>query len=224
MKKKAAAALIGLSLFASTTAGVYAGSNLQEIKAFLNPGLKFKVDGSPVQLVNANGSTVTPITYNNTIYLPVRAVSDALRVAVDYDAKTGTVQLGEKSEGVAIAAGFDSMYHTKDPSKTTYNGKDYKDVYFDDASGGRTSSFMLQPKKKYQKLYLQVAAIGKDLDKELIVKDTDTDTELKAQKVASADGLVTIEVDIGGVNELYIHTEIASGGSLFVPLTTSYYK
>ncbi|WP_342780079.1 stalk domain-containing protein [Cohnella terricola] len=210
-------------MFASMGAGVYAGSNLQEIKAYLNSGLHFKANGSPVQLVDANGSPVLPITYNGSTYLPVRAIADALKVAVDYDSKTGMIQLGEKSEGVAIAAGFDSMYHTKDPAKTSYNGKDYKDVYFDNESGGRSSSFILHPKKKFQKLYLQVAATGKDIEN-LVVKDSDTSTELKQQAISIADGLATIEVDIGGVDTLFIHTELESGGGLFVPLTTSYYK
>lgn len=210
-------------MFASMGAGAYAGSNLQEIKAYLNTGLHFKANGTPVQLRDANGSPVTPISYNGSTYLPVRAIADALHVAVDYDNKTGMIQLGEKVDGVSIADGFDSMYHTKDPAKTSYNGKDYKDVYFDNADGGRSSSFILEPKKKYQKLYLQVAATGKDIER-LFVKDTGTDTELKATAVSVNDGLTTIEVDIGGVNELFVYADIASGGGMFVPLTTSYYK
>ncbi|THF78062.1 stalk domain-containing protein [Cohnella fermenti] len=223
MKKAMTATLLGVALFAGMGAGVYAGSNLQEIKAYLNSGLKFKVDGTPVQLQNASGAAVVPITYNNTVYLPVRAVSDALDIAVDYDAATGTIQLGEKSEGVSISSGFDSMYHTKDPDKTIYNGKDYKEVYFDNADGNRSSSFMLYPKGRYQKLYLQVAAIGKDVEG-LFVKDSDSDIELKATTLDVADGLATVEVDIGGVDSLYVYADVEDGGSMFVPLTTSYYK
>ncbi|GGD83199.1 stalk domain-containing protein [Paenibacillus nasutitermitis] len=223
MKKKVAAAAVALSLFAATSAGVYAGANMTQIKAYLNAGLKFKVDGKPVQLRDGNGNTLVPITYNNTTYLPVRSVADVLNVAVDFDQKSGTIQFGEKSEGVSIAEGFDSMYHTKDSSKTTYNGKDYKDVYFDNATSSRGSSFMLYPKKKYNKLYLQVAAVGKDIEK-ISIKDTDTDTELKQTAVAMNDGLVTIEVDIGGVGSIFFHADVAADGALFIPLTTSYYK
>jgi hypothetical protein len=57
------------------------------------------------------------------------------------------VLLGEKPDGVSIADGFDNMYRTKDPGKTTYNGKDYKDVYFDDGDGNRSSNFILKPNK-----------------------------------------------------------------------------
>ena len=144
-------------------------------------------------------------------------------MAVNYDSAKGLIQLGEQVDGVSIAGGFNDMYHTKDPSKTIYDGKDYKDVYLNNGDGNRSASFMLYPKKKYQKLYLQIAAIGKDID-QLIIKDSDTGTELKATTVAVSDGLKTVEVDIGGVESLYVDAEASDGGTVFVPLTTSYYK
>lgn len=111
MKKKMAAALTAFALLGSMGTEVYAGSNLQEIKAFLNTAIKFKMDGQPVQLKNSSGAVIAPITYNNTTYLPVRAVSDLLGVAVNYDASSNTILLGEQTNGVSIAAGFDSLYH-----------------------------------------------------------------------------------------------------------------
>jgi hypothetical protein len=221
LKKKLAIAAISLSMFASMGVGAYAASNLQEIKAYLNSGLSFKVNGTPFQLQNGNGGTLAPITYKNTTYLPIRAVSDALGVAVHYD--NGVIQLGEQVDGVSIAGGFDNMYHTKDPAKTVFDGKDYHEVFLDNGDGNRSASFMLYPKKQYQKLYLQIAAIGKDID-ELVIKDSDADIELKTTTVAMTDGLKTVEVDIGGVQTLYVDAEASDGGSVFVPLTTSYYK
>ncbi|WP_054956996.1 stalk domain-containing protein [Paenibacillus dakarensis] len=223
MKKKAAIALTSLAMLGCLGTGVYAGSNLQEIKAYLNPSIKFKVDGQPVQLKNSSGAVITPISYNNTTYLPVRAISDVLGVTVNFDGKTNTIQLGEQTEGVSIAAGFDSLYHTKDPKMTIYNGKDYKDVFFDNGSGTRGSSFMLYPKGKYQKLYLQVAAIGSDIE-DFYIQDSDTDTVLKKQNILVEDGLVTVEVNIAGVQSLFVHGNVKKGGSVFIPLTTSYYK
>lgn len=129
----------------------------------------------------------------------------------------------EQTEGVSIAAGFDSSYHTKDPDKTVYKDKDYKDVHFDNGSGTRGSSFMLYPDKKYQKLYIQVAAIGADIE-DFTVQDSDTDTVLKKRNITPEEGLVTIEVDIAGVRSLYISGDVEDGASMFVPLTTSYYK
>ncbi|KWX75972.1 hypothetical protein AMQ84_16640 [Paenibacillus riograndensis] len=223
MKKKMTAGLIVFAVLGGMGTGVYAGSNLQEIKAFLNPGIKFKMDGQPVQLKNSSGAVVAPITYNNTTYLPVRAVSDVLGVTVNFDAASNTILLGEQTKGVSIAAGFDSSYHTKDPDKTVYKDKDYKDVHFDNGSGTRATSFMLYPDKKYQKLYLQVAAIGDDI-KDFSIIDSDTDTVLKKQNITAQEGLTTIEVNIAGVSKLYVTGDVKDGSSVFIPLTTSYYQ
>ncbi len=223
MHKKLAVSLISVAMLGCLGTGVYAGSNLKEIKAYLNTGMKFKVDGQPVQLTNSSGAVITPITYDNNTYLPVRAVSNLLGVNVNFDGKTNTIELGEQTEGVSIAKGFDSGYHTKDPNMTVYNGEDYKDVFFDNGSGARGSSFMLYPEGKYQKLYIQVAAIGEDL-KEFTIQDSDTDTVLKQQDVRVEDGLVTIEANIAGVKSLYVRGDAQRGGSVFIPLTTSYYK
>lgn len=223
MKKKLTAALTVFAVLGGMGTGVYAGANLQEIKAFLNPGIKFKVDGQPVQLKNSSGAVIAPISYKDTTYLPVRSVSDLLGVTVKFDAASNTISLGEQTEGVSIAAGFDSSYHTKDPDKTVYKDKDYKDVHFDNGSGTRGSSFMLYPNKKYQKLYIQVAAIGTDI-KDFTVQDSDTDTVLKKLNITPEQGLVTVEVDIAGVSSIYVTGDVQDGSSMFVPLTTSYYK
>lgn len=223
MKKKLTAALTVFAVLGGMGTGVYAGANLQEIKAFLNPGIKFKVDGQPVQLKNSSGAVIAPISYKDTTYLPVRSVSDLLGVTVKFDAASNTISLGEQTEGVSIAAGFDSSYHTKDPDKTVYKDKDYKDVHFDNGSGTRGSSFMLYPNKKYQKLYIQVAAIGTDI-KDFTVQDSDTDTVLKKLNITPEEGLITVEVDIAGVSSIYVTGDVQDGSSMFVPLTTSYYK
>ncbi len=204
--------------------GALAATKLQEIKAFLNPEIKVKVDGSPIQLKDAKGNAIVPINYKDSNYFPIRAISDALGVAVDYNNETKTIILGEKVDGTAIAHGFDDMYHTKDPDQTTYKGVDYKEAYFNNGSGNRGGSFMLYPKKEHQKLYLQIAAIGEDIEK-VEIKDSDNDIILKQVDVVKAeDGLVTIEADIGGVESLYVHFDIKDNSSAFIPLNTSYYR
>lgn len=216
------ASVATLALTAAT--GVYAGSKLQEIKAYLDSGITLKANGTVVQPREGNGNAILPITYNGKTYLPVRAVGDIMGIAVSYDPKTATVELGEKAEGVSIAKGFDGSYHTKDPALTTYLGKDYKDAYFDNnVDSRRGSSFMLYPEGKYQKLILQVAAVGEDI-KEIFVQDADSDAKLKIDSVAVKDGLKTLEVDIGGAKKLFIHADLGYNGSMFIPLTTSYFK
>lgn len=77
--------VITLSLVVLCSTCLYAGSKLQPINADLNYGLTVAMNNEVVHLKDANGNTVIPITYNNTTYLPVRAISDTLGVSVDWN-------------------------------------------------------------------------------------------------------------------------------------------
>lgn len=224
MKKKAFVAIISASMLASMGTGALAATKLQEIKAYLNPEVRVQVDGTYVDLRDVKGNAIAPISYQGANYFPIRSISDALDIAVDYDETTKTIILGEKVDGVSIVAGFKDMYYTKDSAKTTYKGKDYKEAYFNDGSGNRSSNFMLYPNKEHQTLYLQIAAVNGDIT-DLTIQDGDTNTILKKIDVIKAEeGLVTVQADIAGVKSLYIHGNVKGDTTVFVPLTTSYYK
>lgn len=94
MKKKLTAVAIGVTLTLTASAGVYAGTNLQQIKASLNNGLGIVVNGSTYTPKDANGKTLAPITYNGTTYLPVRAIGEALNTSVTYDSARSQVVIG----------------------------------------------------------------------------------------------------------------------------------
>ncbi|MCS7464142.1 copper amine oxidase N-terminal domain-containing protein [Paenibacillus doosanensis] len=221
MNKKAVAMILGASLMLNAGAAAFAAANLEEIKAYLNHDLKVKVDGKPIQLLDEQGRVVEPITYEGNTYLPVRAIASTLGVGVDYDAETSTVLLGVKADGVAVASeDFDSTYYSKDKNDTTYKGKDYKEVLTRKDHGG---SFILTPDKKYTKLYLQVAALGKDITS-IEIKDSDSFALLKKETVSIDEGLKTIEADISGVKTLYIEITTKDDGGFLVPLTSSSYK
>lgn len=88
----------------------------------------------------------------------------------------------------------------------------------------RSGSFMLFSDKKYQKLVLQIGAVGADIPK-IKIEDGQTKALLKEELVAVKDGMKTIEVDTSGVKELFIYFEkLQSDAGYVVPLTTSYYK
>ncbi|KEQ26318.1 stalk domain-containing protein [Paenibacillus tyrfis] len=224
VNKKLIASVAGLSLLVGVGTGVYAGSNLQEIKAYLNGDLKVRVNGAVAQLNDEQGSAILPITYNGSTYLPVRGVANALSVAVDYNEVNQEVILGEKVDGTPLnAEKFNNYMYTKDPAQTTYNNKNYKEAfYYHGESGGPT--IIITPNKKYQKLHLKMAAIDKeltgikihDLDNNVLLKDVGT--------IATKDGLKEIVVDIGNVKTVTIEVQVKEGGGLFVPLIDSYYK
>lgn len=219
--KKTIVSIVGISMILGAAGGVYAGANLQEIKAYLNNDIKVKVNGNTVQLLDAQGNVVTPITYDGSTYLPARAIASSLNVAVDYDAASNSVLFGEKVEGTPVNA-IQTFYQAiKDPNLTKYKNKDYGEVIKNTESSG--SNFTLEPKGKYQKLYLQVAAIGSEV--EIKIQDKNS-VLLKQDTVKIDDGLKTIEVNVAGLNEVTVFYSYENNdkSGIFVPLTTSYYK
>ncbi|OXM82766.1 stalk domain-containing protein [Paenibacillus rigui] len=219
--KKSVVAIVGASLLLGASMGVYAGSNLQEIKAYLNDDIKVKVNGAATQLLDEQGNVVTPITYEGSTYLPARAIANSLNVAVDYDAASNTVLFGEKVEGTPVNSVQTFYQSIKDPNMTKYKNKDYIEVIKDTKNAGY--NFSLTPNKKFQKLYLQAAAIGSDVE----VKIEDSNGRLLKQETVTVDnGLKTIEANVAGLSEVTVFYKYEQNGSsgIFIPLSTSYYK
>ncbi|TCM90793.1 hypothetical protein EV294_110150 [Paenibacillus sp. BK033] len=92
--KRTVATMMIAGMTVSGAAGVYAGTNMEKISAFLNHGIGFKINGSTYIPKDENGKTLAPITYHDTTYLPVRALSNALNTPIQYDSKTNTIYIG----------------------------------------------------------------------------------------------------------------------------------
>ena len=60
--------------------------------------IKISVNGAMITPRDANGTVVEPFAINGTTYLPVRAVSNALGISVDWNGNTNTVLLS-KADG-----------------------------------------------------------------------------------------------------------------------------
>ena len=69
----------------------------RKITAYFND-IKIYVDGVKINGADAKGNKVEPFIYNGTVYLPVRAVSDAIGKDVTWDSNTYTVYLGEAKQ------------------------------------------------------------------------------------------------------------------------------
>lgn len=96
--KKTILSLIVVGMTLSGAAGVYAGSKLEKISAYLNHGITFKVNGAVQSLTDSNGKKLVPITYQNTTYLPVRVISNMAGINVQFDAASQQIRL-ETTQG-----------------------------------------------------------------------------------------------------------------------------
>lgn len=103
--KKIIIATMVFGMAVTGSAGVYAGTHLQKISAYLNHSIGFQINGAAYKPVDGNGTTLAPITYNNTTYLPVRALADALDLPVTFNASANQVILGSGAETTAPDSG-----------------------------------------------------------------------------------------------------------------------
>lgn len=88
MKKKVV--LIVALLVLAISVGLFAAD--MYVKAKLTD-IKVVMDGKALVLKDAKGAVLKPLSYNNSTYLPVRAISESLGVGVKWDAKTQTITL-----------------------------------------------------------------------------------------------------------------------------------
>ena len=104
-KNKALACLLaGVLITAAALSPVpaYANSRSETIKVTYN-NYSISLNGRPISNGGTSSTRVEPFNYGGTIYLPVRAVSEAMNITVSYDAGTNTVALvsGTSTDGAS---------------------------------------------------------------------------------------------------------------------------
>jgi len=101
MKKGFIFALISSVLL---TASVQAKSSDESISVFYR-NIKLNINSEATDLFDASGNYIEPFLYNNTTYLPLRAVAQALDMSVSWDAKTYSVGLTSGNSASETPAG-----------------------------------------------------------------------------------------------------------------------
>lgn len=88
MKKKIFAAALSAAILCGTAAAGWTAS------AEIRPDIDVVIDGTERTFYNAAGAEVHPISYQDTTYLPVRAIGELMGKNVNWDAATQTVSIG----------------------------------------------------------------------------------------------------------------------------------
>lgn len=105
-------------------------------------GVNFYVDDKKLTPKKADGTPIEAFLYNGTTYLPVRAVSEALNIPIQWDGSTKSVYIG-KHTGDKPAAWLAQLdyFHTTffnryfDKSTTDNLGKEHNhSIYFTDGN------------------------------------------------------------------------------------------
>ncbi|OWA36816.1 hypothetical protein B9G55_01680 [Saccharibacillus sp. O16] len=180
MKKKVFALALTGALLTGTAVGASAAPITEKVTAYLNWGVKLENGGVEWTPKDLAGNKTPPITYNGSTYLPIRAVSGLLGVAVDWDKASNTLYVGEKQDSVDLLL-LDSVDYssdvqkTKDKQFTVQGGKDYKTglLFSDISSGAGLQNAKLKTAGAYQTAEFTVAAIDNKYPITFQVKDED---------------------------------------------------
>jgi hypothetical protein len=190
------------------------------------------VNGLKVVPKDSDGNVVEPFIVDGTTYLPVRAVSQALNLPVDYDSKTSTVYLGQKPSGGVIGLSsipyaratdsnvlaIDGWGSSKDPfiiaSKSYANGIGMYSMYNEKYVVYNTNS---QYKTLTGTFGLDDKNKGNGDTTEALVIYGD-DKEIYRSGQTHPGDTVNVKVDITGVNQLKVLFTLPSGSSSIYPV------
>ncbi len=106
MKNTKTAFLLGVLATVGALSITAFAVNALDITAQLRPDYTIRVDGQTQTFTDANGKVVSPISYEGTTYLPVRAIGGLMGKDVAWDATTLTIDLTEPTvDNAGVSAG-----------------------------------------------------------------------------------------------------------------------
>ena len=136
MKKTSLVLLLLATALFSLSAGAFAAGKTTAIKAFLNGDIKFVKDGEAWTPKDDRGQETLPISYNGTIYLPLRVIANAFDVPVSWEGSSQTVKFGAGSivtnlYSKQVKAEFWSEKYEDvvDQKQLVFEGKTYQGAY-----------------------------------------------------------------------------------------------
>ena len=216
-KKKPVLILLFIAALLSSSFGsAYAAANLEPIKAFFNRGATFVLNGEAWQPKDANGKPMSAIYYNGVNYLPVRAVAEALKVPVNFDAAAQKIYIGDQPGAetpiFAMPMEIDNIYvvATRDPEETRVNDKPYKQVLKIDQYG----DIVFTLDRKYKRLVLDAAIISPgEHDVEFTLYNASEAagntalTALETHTASLEDSSTRMVFNVAGLEKIKIHVQ-----------------
>lgn len=213
MKKISVILLLVATALLVFSAGAFAATKVTAIKAFLNGDIKFLKDGEDWRPKDDRGQEVLPISYNGTIYLPLRVIANAFNVPVSWEGSTQTVKFGEGSTvtnlfSKQVKAEFwsEKSYDIVDKKQLVFEGKQYNGAYAFSAENVGLGWYEGSPNlqldfgKKYETLHLVM--IGQSAMKVRVLNEN---KQQLAEEISLEEGKVTeIDIDLQGSQQAFI--------------------
>ncbi|RAV18807.1 stalk domain-containing protein [Paenibacillus contaminans] len=220
------------SLIVSGTAA-FADPVTKGITAVYN-NIKIVVDGTTVTPRDSEGNVVEPFIYDGTTYLPVRAVASALNKPVDWDGKTNSIIIGQRTDGTSVP--LTSLNYARvsfsmsnvhinqwnNQKPFTLAGKQYDTgIAFDytpNFLGGNDGvNFVYNLNSQYKKLTgdFSIDDIYKDSKEGNTLVIYGDGKEIYRSKPTLPGDIAKVDVDLSGVNQIKIVFLGVSSGAVF---------
>lgn len=197
-----------LTITMANTVSAITGKVTQEIQY---NNISVILDGNQLNLKDTNGNSVEPFICNGSNYLPVRAISEALGMTVEWNSDENSIILTSANDGYIKVDEVHPIDRGAIKSKVIqevqYNNisviLDGKQLDLKDANGNSVEPFIYNGTN-----YLPVRAISEALgmtvvwdgDKNAIILTSSDNARIKADVVRTVDG-DTIVVNIDGQEE-----------------------
>lgn len=139
MKKMSKWAALALALALLTTAALAVNGRVQKTLDY--SGIKISVNGTQIKPTDVNGKSTEPFAMDGTVYLPIRAISEALGCDVEWDAATNTVRVSTQTQ-----SGLLYTFHNDGVAKITDADQD---KYFAQGSAKAGIEALLNAGKVY---------------------------------------------------------------------------
>lgn len=212
-------------------------NSITSITAQINPAINYTLDGEKFVPRDMDGSVMDTIIYNGRSYVPLRAIAEALGIAVDWEGSTSTIILGER-EGKGQSLFSMNFKETGsalvDVQKTTeskfltftagaQNIAFEEGIFIENTSSYNRNSagLIFNTNKKYQKLYLKTF-IHKDTDSNVEIEIFgDNDVRIYSDTIAFGD-INELVVDVGGQDSIKIVFKINPGDTFSI--VDSYFR
>lgn len=212
-------------------------NSITSITAQINPAINYTLDGEKFVPRDMDGSVMDTIIYNGRSYVPLRAIAEALGIAVDWEGSTSTIILGEREgKGQSLfSMNFRSTGSALvDVQKTTeskfltftagaQNVAFEEGIFIENRSSSNRNSagLIFNTNKKYQKLYLKTF-IHKDTDSNVEIEIFgDNDVRIYSDTIAFGD-INELVVDVGGQDSIKIVFKINPGDTFSI--VDSYFR
>lgn len=213
MKKTSVVVLLVITALLSLSAGAFAASNVTAIKAFLDGNIKFVKDGEDWSPTDSRGKEVLPISYNGTVYLPLRVIANAFDISVSWEGSTQTIQFGENNPitnlySKQVKADFwsEKYYDVVDKKQLVFDEKQYNGAYAFAAENVGLGWYEGSPNvkfnfgKKYNSLHLVMVAKSA-----MKVKVLNGSKQQLSEEISLEEGKVTeVDVDLQGSQYAYV--------------------